>query len=359
MSSYINNFIRHLIEVDQLNEYLLLVDKNLEEVDISKFEIIQVPDTTPVLQMAWIQSILPNVLRRKGIKIYHSLKHAGPIYCPVISIYTIAAVGQYCGIYPLTFQERIYWTQLQRMILKNADFVVAHTNFIRNFIIEHLNIPQERTATIYNGSDEYYRPISDREDLQQFLTSKELKQPFLLCVGNVVPVKNYKTLLRAYKLLVDSSKINGSLVIAGGTSHPHFLELKDLITELKLQESVKFVGHLSKQELLWLYNCAELLVHPSLHEGFCAAIIEAMACGVPIICSKSTSLPEIVGDAAIFYREPEDAEELANKIEIMISSKIVQDTLSEKAQKRVKQFSWNKCVQETIELYDKLAFRNN
>lgn len=352
--SYIINFIQHLRELDKGNEYIFLMDCDLEEIDISKFEIVKVPVANPLLQMAWIQGVLPYLFRKKGIEIYHSLKHLGPVYCPVRSIYMVAAIGQYCGIYPLRFLERVYWTRLQRIIIKDADFIVAQTNFIRNFIIERLNIPQEKVVTIYSGLDEHFRPLPDGENLHQFLVRNQIKQPFFLCVGNVVPVKNYKTVIKAYKLLTDSRKIDETLIIAGGANHPHFLELKNLIGELKLKDSVRFMGHLSKEDLLYLYNCTELLIHPSLHEGLSAAILEAMACGVPIVCSKSTSLPEIVGEAAMFYNNPEDAEELASKIEIMINSKSMRDTVSEKAKKRAKQFSWNKCVQETLELYNKL-----
>jgi alpha-1,3-rhamnosyl/mannosyltransferase len=174
-------------------------------------------------------------------------------------------------------------------------------------------------------------------------------------VGNVVPVKNYKTVLHAYKQLVERTKMEAKLIIAGGTGDRHFHDLEKLVREWNLEESVKFIGQVGKADLRCLYNAAEMLIHPSLHEGFCAAIVEAMACGLPVVCSSTTSLPEVVGDAAMIYNDPEDAEALASRMETLFTSKTTRDRLSERALKRASQFSWSRCVNETIGLYGKLS----
>ena len=355
LSSYIWNFLRHLATLDQKNEYLLLMNRPIEGTDLSRFETIHVPHGGPVIQMSWIQGILPGLLKRKGVEIYHSLKHVGPIYSPTKTIHTVAAAGQYSGVFPVRFKESLYWKHLQGTIIKRADFVVAHSNFIRNCLMDYLGIPGERVVTIYNGRDDYFEPLHNGEAIQGCLGKFGVTQPFLLCVGNVVPVKNYRTLLKAHKLLVETGKTNMPLVIAGDTKDRHFFELKQLIGEWKMDDSVKFIGQVSKQDLLYLYNAAEMLIHPSLHEGFCAAIVEAMACGLPVVCSSTTSLPEVVGDAAMLYGDPEDAAELASRMESLIGSKATRDRLSERALKRAGQFSWNRCVNETVGLYAKLS----
>lgn len=356
MSSFIYNFTRHLIKSDQKCEYFFLMDRPFEEMDLSRFETLHVPPGSPLLQMSWIQTVLPGILKRKGVKIYHSLKHLGPLYCPASeTMYSVGAAGQHSGIYPVSFKEKLYWKYLQGTLLKRADLVVAHSNYIRDCLMDYLRIPAERVVTIYNGRDEYFQPLQDRKPIEACLEKFGLKPPFLLCVGNVVPVKNYKTVLRAYKQLVEEQKTDAKLVIAGGTGDRHYHELRNLISEWKIHESVKFIGQVEKQELLCLYNAAEMLVHPSLHEGFCAAIVEAMACGLPVVCSSTTSLPEVVGDAAMLYNDPENAEELASRMESVITSKATRDRLSDLALKRASQFSWNRCVNETVGMYAKLS----
>jgi alpha-1,3-rhamnosyl/mannosyltransferase len=355
MSSFIYNFTRHLIKSDKKCEYVFLIDRPFEEIDLSQFERLHVPQGGPLLQMTWVQAVLPGLLKRKGIKIYHSLKHLGPLYCPAFkTMYTVGAAGQHSGIYPVSFKETLYWKYLQGALLKNADLIIAHSNYIRDCLMDSLKISAERVVTIYNGRDEYFQPLQDMKSVEECLEKLEVRQPFMLCVGNVVPVKNYKTVLRAYKQLVEQEKMDAKLIIAGATGGRHFYDLEKIIREWKLEGSVKFIGQVGKPDLRCLYNAAEMLIHPSLHEGFCAAIVEAMACGLPVVCSSTTSLPEVVGDAAMMYDHPEDAEALASRMETLFTSKTTRERLSERALKRASQFSWSRCVNETIGLYGKL-----
>lgn len=357
MSSFMYNVVRHLIKESDPNcEYVFLIDRPFEDIDLSHHDTIRVPSGSPLFQMSWIQAIFPVLLKRNGVNIYHSLKHLGPLYRPSFkTMYTIGAAGQYSGIYPLSVKEKLYWIWLQGTLLKHADLIVAHSNYIRDCLIESLAIPAERVVTIYNGRDEYFHRLHDQNPIDACLEKIGVKRPFLLCVGNVVPVKNYKTVLRAYKELREQKKIESNLIIAGSTGDRHVHDLQRLMREWQIDQSVKFIGQVGKAELRCLYNAAEMLIHPSLHEGFCAAIVEAMACGLPVVCSSTTSLPEVVGDAAMLYKDPEDAKELAACIETVSSSQSTRDHLGERALKRASEFSWTRCVTETVGLYAKLS----
>ncbi len=185
------------------------------------------------------------------------------------------------------------------------------------------------------------------------LRQKDIKGRFILCVGNVVPVKNQETAIKAYKLLQDKLKTDYMLVIAGGINYPHFQQLQRLVDELQLRNSVIFLGYQSKQELRELYNYAEMLVHPSLHEGLSFTLLEAMACGLPIITSRATSNPEVAGDAALYYANPKDFDELAFRMENLLESSDLRARISANALLRARQFSWRRCVQETLAVYDK------
>ncbi|MCZ6594901.1 MAG: glycosyltransferase family 1 protein [Bacteroidetes bacterium] len=353
-STFISNFVHELISKNISHDFVFLTNEDGSIINSSDYETIKVPNLHPLLELTWIQTKLPMLIKKRRIRLYHSLKHLGPIYCPVNSIYRNAAVGQFAGIYPLSFQEKIYWIWLEKLLFSKADLIIAVSNYIRTFLINHLNISADKIITVYNGCDEYFRSLPADKIPTDYLSTKGIEQPFILCVGNVVPVKNHKVLIKAFKTLKkDKTFAQQILVIAGGTYHPHFQELKKLVVELGLEKSIKFIGQQSKQELLYLYNSAEMLVHPSLHEGFSFTILEAMACGLPIVCSNTTSNPEAAGEAAIYYDNPNDPEELANSILTLRQSSALRNNLSRKAKKQVSQFTWSKCVQDTVSVYDR------
>jgi len=175
-----------------------------------------------------------------------------------------------------------------------------------------------------------------------------VKKPYLLYVGNAFPHKNLKRLIRAFKVVL-SSKPSLKLALVGKIDD-FYKSLQDLCQELKIEKNVIFVGRISDEDLKWLYQNALIYVFPSFLEGFGLPGLEAMENGLPVVSSDSSCLPEIYGDAALYFN-PQNTEEMVKAILELSNNKELRDRLIKGGYKRIKKFSWRKCAQETLEIY--------
>ncbi len=295
--------------------------------------------------------MLPHHLKSRQCDVYHSLKHVGPIYCPVKSVYRVPAVGQFVGQYPQRFSDQVYWSHAAGRAYRRADLLIAVSDYIRQGLIEFLGLPEDRVETIHNGVDPRFRPVLfDHDQAQRRLLSKGIDRPFLLSVANLVRVKNLEAAIRAFDRL---GRRDLQLVLAGNDRTPHARRLKERAHRLGLTDHVVFVGAQRFHDLLFLYNHAELLLHPSYHEGFSSTLLEAMACGVPIVASRATSIPETTGDAAL-YHAPDDIDGQVDCISSLLADADLRTQLTERALERVSRFTWDRCVKATLATYSQL-----
>ena len=188
---------------------------------------------------------------------------------------------------------------------------------------------------------------------RQWAHSVGIRSPYLLHVGTFSYRKNLPTLLRAIALLRSRGKWeNRQLVLAGSQDVPlkgaH--DVFDTIAQLELSDSVVLLGHIPDQHVPGLYASALALVMPSLYEGFGLPILEAMASGTPVISSNTSSLPEVAGDAALFF-PPDDAQALASAIETLLGNGSLAEQLRDKGLKQASRFSWERAAEETIAVY--------
>jgi glycosyltransferase involved in cell wall biosynthesis len=174
-----------------------------------------------------------------------------------------------------------------------------------------------------------------------------------LFVSTIEPRKNLPGLLQAYRKLLDDYKRPEGLVLAGSRGWLSE-EVYDTVKALNLDDRVRFVGRVPSEDLLYLYNAAQLLVHPSFYEGFGLPPLEAMTCGTPIIASNVSALPEVVGDAAILI-DPHDVEGLTVAMWRVLTDQDLRASLAAKGLKRAKMFSWQRAAQETLDLYRRVV----
>ncbi len=235
--------------------------------------------------------------------------------------------------------------------MKRADRVIVNTQFIGDEAADILSVPAAKIDVIpLAPSAAYYRSdrAASRERVRRF-TERE----YVLCVGTVEPRKNLKTLIRAFRDVVFRDDL--SLVIAGGFGW-NYDDIVAYAPELGIRESVVFTGYLDEETMNDLYNCAAVVVYPSLYEGFGLPPLEAMACGAPLIISDIPALREVAGDAAAFFKAS-DHEELKQVIETVLSDTARRASLSEKGLERVKLYSWKRTAEETILTYQKVINR--
>jgi glycosyltransferase involved in cell wall biosynthesis len=354
-STFIDNYVRELDEVQHDHNIHFVFNEGATPLNGKHPRVAAVPYRNRVLEFQWSQLGLARVLKRHKFDVYHSLKHVGPIFCRSKTVYRVPAVGQFIGNYPMHKLDHIYWNHVAGAAYRNADMLIAVSQYVADGLKEYVNIPEDRIVTINNGVDSLFRKLPSDEMDFELWQKHGIHEPFILCVGNLVPVKNFATAIKAYAILALGTKNLPQLVLAGGQRHPHFRELTDLVQKHKLQDHVKFVGYQSPHDLLHFYNAAKMLVHPSQHEGFSFTILEAMACGVPVVASASTSIPEAAGDAALYHDEPTDAEPLADNIQKLLDDSALCKTLSERALTRALEFTWKKCVTKTVAAYDRLG----
>ncbi|MEJ2700142.1 MAG: glycosyltransferase family 1 protein, partial [Desulfuromonadales bacterium] len=216
---------------------------------------------------------------------------------------------------------------------------------------EKYRVPAGKIDVVYNGYGGEYRVIDDVDELERVRSRYGLERHFLYFPAATWPHKNHRRLLGALRILVDRYRFDGQLVLTGISMKSHGDILKE-IERLDLGEQVKILGYLPYAELPYLYNLARLLVFPSLFEGFGLPLVEAMACGCPVVCSDVTAIPEVIGKAGLLF-DPTAEEDIAAKIWSAWNDEELRKRLVALGFQRAGLFRWEKAALQTIEVYKK------
>jgi glycosyltransferase involved in cell wall biosynthesis len=227
----------------------------------------------------------------------------------------------------------------------NVDRVVTDSESSRRDIVEHLKIHKGRVAVAYPGVDrELFRPAPTA-------TADRGARPYVLCVAGSDPTKNVKTLIDAFAKLPRTMRDRHDLVLAGDFRRRP--DLYERVRQAGIEKQTQFTGIVSDDRLKELYQRARLFVFPSRYEGFGLPVLEAMACGCPVISSNASSLPEVAGDAAILL-DPMDIEGFTREMVRVMSDSDLRRDLRERGLARAAQFSWDRTARETIAVYSEL-----
>ena len=250
------------------------------------------------------------------------------------------------------YHNRYTRTYIRNKLLsigERADRIIAVSENTKRDIMHSLSIPESKIKVIYEAIDKSYHPIEDIKFLNRIRKRYTLPDKFILHVGTIEPRKNITRLIKAFSTLKKMKSLKHKLVIAGQKGWRYsdiFREVKDL----DLEGEVIFIGYVSEEDLPGLYNAAQVFVYPSLYEGFGLAPLEAMACGTPVICSHTSSLPEVVGDVAILV-DPYNIDEMARAIGEVLTDEGLRQEMGAKGLKRASLFSWEKTARETLSVY--------
>ena len=232
---------------------------------------------------------------------------------------------------------------------KVSDHIIAVSEQTKQDIIRLLGISPDKISVVYLSANERFVPLPEAEYLP-VIKKYKLPAKYILFVGNIEPRKNLPGLIRAFHAIKNA--VEEKLVIVGAKawkSSPIF----DLVRELELMDFVHFTGYVDDADLPAIFNGASVLVLPSFYEGYGLPLIEAMRCGVPVVGSNVSSIPEIIGDAG-FLVDPHNIEELSDAIKQMVGSSTTHRHYSQLALQRAAHFSWRKTAQQTLEVYMKV-----
>ena len=243
-------------------------------------------------------------------------------------------------------EERIEY--LEKYFFKNivkSDMIITGSFFSKQEILDRVDFKDEKIKVIYHGLDHNVFKIYDEIKLDF-----ELPEKFILSVGSIEPRKNLLGLLKAYNLLDEKTKDEYKLVLVGfkGWQNQEFMKQIE-----RDKENINYLGFISDDELAKVYNRADCFVFPSFYEGFGLPLLESMACGTPVISSSTTSMPE-VGKDAVIYCNPNEIDDIKNKIKLVLNNKTLQADMVKKGLQRAKEFSWKKSAQEHINLFEEL-----
>jgi glycosyltransferase involved in cell wall biosynthesis len=289
------------------------------------------------------------------IDIFHSPDFVLP---PVRSARSIVTVHDLAFLlYPECADDglKAYLEKTVPRSVNQADFVVADSENTRNDVICLLGVPPERTAVVYGGVESRFRP-DENLDRQRALRSRiglDEETPFILFVSTIEPRKNLVGLMDGFAIMKSRQTLPHKLVLVGGKGW-----LSEGIFEhherSPVRDDIIFTGFFPDQDLPTLYSAAEMFAFPSHYEGFGLPLLEAMACGTPVISSRASSLPEVVGEAGLLV-EPQDAEQLASAMEVFALNADVRDDFRRRGFERAAEFSWPAAARALLDVYRKVG----
>lgn len=308
---------------------------------------MRLPIPTRLLYRLWDSIEFPRVDRMlRGVDVYHAVNYVLP---------PVKEARRVLSIYDLSFLRYPEWSSpkviapFQRSIrrhARDADAVIACSEATRRDIIEMLDVAPERIRVIHAAADALFQPMEPEMAMGRLRAALGLETPFLLYVGTIEPRKNVTGLIEAYA----GADVPQRLVIAGGKGWG-CNDLPELVARLGLEERIMFTGYLQDRALFpALYSAADAMIFPSRYEGFGLPVLEAMACGCPVVTSDSSSLPEVGGDAPR-YVAPDDAAGLASAIAEVAADTALRQAMRDKGLRQAQQFSWETCARETLACY--------
>ncbi len=267
----------------------------------------------------------------------------------VITIHDLAFL-----LYPhfLTKESARYYGQIDQA-WRRTDHIIAVSEATKQDSIKMLGVPEKKITVIHEAANPIYRPLPKDEAVAYVNQRYRLNRDYILFVSTIEPRKNLPGLLQAYRRLRDDYKRTELLVLAGANGWL-WEEVYETVSRLNLEDHVVFLGRVPSEDLVYLYNAARLLVHPSFYEGFGLTPLEALNCGTPAIVSNTAALPEVVGDAAMLI-DPHDIEGLTVAMMRVLTENDLREDMISKGLKRAKQFSWEKAAQKTLEVYRKVG----
>ncbi len=235
---------------------------------------------------------------------------------------------------------------------KKADRIIAVSNQVKKDILKYLKVESKKITVIHEGYNRVFRQITSNEITNTIKNKYKLPEEFILYVGDIFPSKNFGRLITAFNNL--QKKINIPLVVVGRKRWKYEEDLK-LIDKFNLTHKILFVGRIPQKDLVAFYNLAKTLVCPSLDEGFGLPIIEALACGCPVIASRTGALPEVGGHGA-YYVDPYNINEIEEAMFEVLTNKVLRQSLIENGLEQAKKFSWENNVEQTIELFNEISY---
>ena len=343
------NLLRTLVQLDRENEYLIFTGEsqlNNPDWQFPNVKVITsaIREGENIRNHFWEQFTLPRMAKQHHVDILHSPANLAPLFYKGKSIIHIHDLCFAVNPQWYSFQFRTLYNFIVPRLARRATKVITNSNNSRNDLLQYCDVPAEKVSLVYWAVDEMFNRVSEQVTVKPRLE----KEQFILYVGSLDPRKNIRTLVQAYQLLRERDPQSKVKLILIGGEHPIFSDVRLNITRFK--QDIVSKGFVDDDLLRQYYKEAALVVFPSLYEGFGLPPLEAMASGVPVVTSKTSSIPEVVGDAAVMV-DPLDANQLANAMSSVLKDEQLRKKLIDEGFEQVKRFNWYRVARNTLAVY--------
>ncbi|MDF1498224.1 MAG: glycosyltransferase family 1 protein [Patescibacteria group bacterium] len=351
----IGNYIRHLLEYifeqDRINNYVIfLMPEEFDDFLIPNERIRKVKVTSR--WYSWKEQLLfPYQIYKENLDLMHFTHFNSPILYFKKTIVTIHDITPYFfpGHKMKSLIRRLGFKTVFFFSVKKASKVIAVSNNTKNNIIKYFKIKENKVKVIYEGTDKQFQVINDNDKIEKFRKKYNIIKPYIFYTGVWRNHKNLVGLIQAFGILKKKYNLDFDLVL-GGKEDSYYPEVRKTWEKLGLENDIITPGFINQKDIPLFYNDAEVFIIPSFYEGFGLIGLEAMACGTPVVSSNTTSLPEILGDAAIYF-DPKNPKEMAKKIKLVLNDKKLYNKLIKKGFNQISKYSWNKMGKETLKIY--------
>jgi glycosyltransferase involved in cell wall biosynthesis len=359
IGNYVRRLVEALLQQDSHNQYTLLTsgrptrERPFPQAPNVRGRSVYIPDR--YLNIIWYRWRLPLYATYFSgqADIYHgpdfALPPIGQKLRKVVTVHDLAFLD-----YPEYAVPSLsaYLKKIVPEAVADADVVCTVSAEVSRTLMKHFQTPREKLTVIPNGVNPSLRRISDPVLLEATRHKFGLKQPLVLTVGTQEPRKNHSGLIKAFYQAQKQKHGPAMLALAGGKGWL-YEGTEQLVRDLHLENKVRFLGRVSDYDLMTLYSLADVFAFPSFAEGFGVPPLEAMACGVPVITSNTTSLPEVVGDAALLV-DPHDTGAIARSMMRILQDKTLREDLRQKGVERVKHYTWAESARKMLSVYQRL-----
>jgi glycosyltransferase involved in cell wall biosynthesis len=350
VARYLVNLLRNLVELEGEEEYVVYLSEPIVPLDFSSPRMrLEILGHAPGL--TWRHLRLPLSMRRDKVDLHYSPSYFLPLVkvCPSVVV-----------VHDLTFKVHPEWFAQDRRFryddlfwreVKRAERIITVSEYSKGDITRILGVDPSRVTVVHGAPDPFFQPVNDEARLAKVRDRYGLEPGFLFTVGAIHTRRNLERLIEAVS---GASRDLGEelqlLIIGTPASFTPPVDIWGTARRCGMESRLRHVEFIPEEDLLLLYNACGLFVYPSLYEGFGLPVIEAMACGTPVVCSGVTSLPEIAGDAALFF-DPLSVEEMTQRVAGAMSDAALREELRRAGKARAASFSWRKTAEETLRVF--------
>lgn len=350
--TYTYNVIRALIEIDPENDYYLyFTNKPKSLPSLFQKSNVHIRRIVPANRIVRLPISFPLKLAIDRIDVFHC-QYMGPPFSATPYVVTLHDIIH--EIYPEFYPDslRFFMSLFYPLSARRAATVLTVSEYCKEAIVKLYKVPEKNVIVAYDGVSDEFKPIRDKSLVNSVGKKYGINKKYILFVGRLEPRKNIPGLFKAFYFLKKHHNIPHQLVIVGMKDFK-YNEIYDTVRRLKLDEDIVFTGRVEQEDLPMIYNGADLFVFPSFGEGFGIPPLEAMACGIPVITSNTTALPEVVGDAGIMIN-PWKNEELSEAMYKVLNDSDLRVRMKRDGLEQSKKFSWTITSEKVLKVYEEV-----